>query len=95
MAIADAGTSFQISFIVDMNEIMLWRSFFETSKTTQNGKYTCSYFTTCGLTGTILYQNLASDVLYKQKRQFFVAGLYARLNALLKGKHLIVLHIGS
>lgn len=41
--------------------------FFETSKTTQNGKYKCSYFTTCGLTGAILYQNLASVVLYKQR----------------------------
>jgi hypothetical protein len=55
MAIADAGIIFQIFIIVDMNEIMLWRSFFETSKTTQNGKYKCSYFTKCASTGAILY----------------------------------------
>jgi hypothetical protein len=34
---------------------------FETSKTTQNGKYKCSYFTKCGLAGTVPYQNLGSD----------------------------------
>jgi uncharacterized membrane protein YbaN (DUF454 family) len=35
------------------------KKLFETSKTTQNGKYKCSYFIKCGLTRAILSQNLA------------------------------------
>lgn len=97
MAIADAGTIFQIFIIVDMNEIMLWgRSFFETSKTTQNGKYKCSYFTKCGSTGAILYCTKILDHLYfTNKETSLCFSPVSQIKHPTEGQHLIVLYIGS
>lgn len=97
MAIADAGTIFQILIIGDMNEKMLWRrSFFETSKTTQNGKYKCSYFSKCGLTGAVLYCIKILDHMYFiNKETSLCFSPVTQIQHPCKGQHLILLHIGS
>jgi len=96
MAIADAGTIFQIFIVVDMNEIMWRRSFLERSKTTQNGKYKCSCFTKCGLTGAVLYCiKILDHVYFTNKETSLCFGPVYQIKLPTEGRHLIVLHIGS
>jgi len=87
----------QIFIVVDMNEIMLWRrSFFETNKTAQNGKYKCSCVTKCGLTGAILYCIKTLDrVHFTNKETSLCFGPVYQIKHPTEEQHLIVLHIGS